>query len=894
MVGRQLGIFTIVAEVGRGGMGVVYEAEDTRLQRRVALKVLPPEIASDPSSLERFQREARAVAALNHPNIVTVHSVEEADGVRFLTMELVRGRSLGDLIGGQGLALPRLLAIAVPLADALSAAHAAGITHRDLKPANVMVDDDGRVKVLDFGLAKWHPEATAVDDATITADQLITGEGQILGTVPYMSPEQLEGKPVDHRTDIFSLGVILYEMVTGQRPFKGESAAATMSAILRDEPAPVSEVRRNLPRQLGRIVNRCLQKQPDDRYQTARGVRNDLRELEREVDHDSSATRAAAPDTGRRRMPWPWLAPLAALLLVAAVAIWWPRGGGDTSDAPAAAEQAQRQMIVVLPFENLGASDDDYFADGLTEEITSRLATVQGLGVISRTSAMQYKDNRPSLREIGEQLGVAYVLEGTVRWERRADGSSRVRVTPQLIRVSDDTHLWADRYDRDLSEIFAVQGDIAAEVARELNITLLEPQRDALRTQLTGNMEAYQAYLRGMELWTRPGYDAVRFRLAIEMFERAVELDPRFVEAWAELANAHDMLFQGGDAGQEALAVAIQAIETAERLAPDHPVVHLAKGYHYYLGYLDYDRALVEFARVEEARPDDPTVHEAIGFIRRRQGRLDDGIDRLERAVRLDPQNAHTILMLAGTHAARRHHAVADSLFDRVISLEPDAPDAYWERSANLLSWRGSVAEARAVVMRIPGRNSDVRLWADAVYDVLDRQFATAAEKFAGVDPTNLISSRAAAEFHVGYGRVLRRLGRHDDARTQFELGADAILAEGQDAARVRVAILAVVHAYLGDEDAARRHLQESHATRPDDQFYAVTTLFDHAVAEMLLGDHDAAVETLGSLLEREYFMPLSKTDLRLDPLWDPLREHPGFAQLLAPRDAAGPPGDTP
>jgi serine/threonine-protein kinase len=403
--------------------------------------------------------------------------------------------------------------------------------------------------------------------------------------------------------------------------------------------------------------------------------------------------------------------------------------------------------------------------------------------------------------------------------------------------------------------------------------------------QLTANMEAYQAYLRGLELWMRPGYDADRFRLAIEMFERAVELDPRFVQAWAELANAHSMLFQGGDAGQEALIVAKDAIATAERLAPDQPVVHLAKGYYYYLGYLDYDRALVEFAIVEDARPDDPTVHEAIGYIRRRQGRLDDGIDRLERAVRLDPQNAHTILMLAGTHAARRQYAVADSLFERVISLEPDAPDAYWERSANLLSWRGSVAKARAVAMRIPGRNSDVRLWADAAYDVLDRQFATAAEKFAGVGPTNLISSRAAADFHVGYGRVLQRLGRHDEARAQFELGADAILAEGQDAARVRVAILAVVHAYLGDEDAARRHLQESHASRPDDQFYAVTTVYDHAVTEMVLGDHDAAVQTLSFLLEREYFMPLSVANLQLDPLWDPLREHPGFVRLLRDHD---------
>jgi serine/threonine protein kinase len=338
-------------------------------------------------------------------------------------MELVRGRSLSELIGDQGMRLGELLAVAEPLADALAAAHAAGIVHRDLKPANVMVDANGRVKVLDFGLAKWQTQDVGPGDATITADALVTGEGQILGTVPYMSPEQLEGKPVDHRADIFSLGVVLYEMVTGLRPFAGDSAAAIMSAILRDEPQPLSGVRRNLPRQLGRIVGRCLQKLPDDRYQTARGLRNDLRELAREVELDSSATRLRSPPAPapRRRLLGGLAAAVALAAGITAVAVLMPRrdGGEESATASVTAAEDTRRMIVVLPFENLGASGDEYFAAGLTEEITSRLATVPGLGVISRTSAMQYKDDRPPLREIGQQLGVDYVLEGTVRWERR-------------------------------------------------------------------------------------------------------------------------------------------------------------------------------------------------------------------------------------------------------------------------------------------------------------------------------------------------------------------------------------------------------------------------------------------------------------------------------------------
>jgi TolB-like protein/Flp pilus assembly protein TadD len=543
---------------------------------------------------------------------------------------------------------------------------------------------------------------------------------------------------------------------------------------------------------------------------------------------------------------------------------------------------------VVLPFENLGASGDEYFAAGLTEEITSRLATVPGLGVISRTSAMQYKDDRPPLREIGQQLGVDYVLEGTVRWERRSDGTSRVRVTPQLIRVADDTHLWADRYDRELEEIFAVQGDIAAEVARELNITLLEPQREALQTRPTENMEAYQAYLRGVELWTRPGYDVARFRLAQEMFERAVELDPRFVEALTELSNVHAMLYQGGSAGPEALVASREAIEQAEAVAPDHPRVHLAKGYHYYLGYLDYERALAEFARVEAALPDDPAVHEAIGFIRRRQGRLDEAIERLERSMRLDPQNAHTVLMLAGTHAGRRHHAIADSLFDRVIALEPDSPAAYEEKAANVLSWRGSVAEARAITARIPGRTDAARSLFAARFDVLERDFAAAEQRLRRLDPAQLPSAANFMEHVLLYGEVLQHLGRQDEAAAWLAQSIDDLdrkLSDNPGAVHFASG-LAIIHASLGHHQEAERLLQEAAQRRPNDRFYGVGDEFARAIVRMILGDHEAAVEALASLLEREYFMPLCVTDLRLDPVWDPLRDQPAFQRLLASRSA--------
>jgi serine/threonine-protein kinase len=892
MIGRRLAHYEIVAEIGRGGMGVVYEALDTQLERRVALKVLPDEVAQDPVYLERFEREARSIAALNHPNIVTVHSVEEVDGVRFITMERVRGRDLGSLIGEGGLPLAELLDLAAPLTDALAAAHAAGITHRDLKPANIMVDQDGRLKVLDFGLARRQSDPQD-HEATLPADQAVTTDGQMIGTVPYMSPEQLEGRRVDPRSDIFSLGILLYEMATGRRPFAGASAAATMSAILRDEPAPLLQQREDLPRQLERIVGRCLQKDPDDRYQTARGVRNDLRALRQEETaplSETTARSAHAGDRQRRSRKLTRLVPavLVPLAIVAAVLAW--RGLAPRDSAPDPAPGNARPMIVVLPFENLGAPEDEYFADGLTEEITSRLAAIKDLGVISRTSAMQFKEQRPSLREIGEQLGVDYVLEGTVRWEHHTGGVNRVRVTPQLIRVTDDTHLWADRYDRELAEIFAVQGDIAAEVARELNITLLEPEQAVLQEQPTENMDAYQAYLRGMELWNRPGYDVTRFELALEMFERAVALDPGFVVAWTELSSVHVMLYQAGDRGDEALAVAEHAISRAADLDPDHPEVRLARGYYHYLGFLDYERALVDFEALESERPNDPGVHEAIGYVRRRQGQLDEATERLRRAWRLDPKNAHYSLMLAGTVAAQRRYAEADSLFDRTIALAPDAPAAYREKADNLIAWRGDIAGAREVIRAIPGREFHEIAQDEAFLAWLERDYETALEKLGAIDLEALPTDFDRMRVQVSLGQALRRLGRSDEAQPKFE-AAYALVKSGEARRSLRGRSFisrALCEAYLGMTDTARQTLIDARDEQYEDEFYMVSGHEFYAVAEMVLGDHDAAIATIADLLEREYFQPLSVPYLRVDSTWDPLRDHPRFQALLAGNRGAG------
>ncbi|MEJ2084949.1 MAG: protein kinase, partial [Acidobacteriota bacterium] len=465
LIGRTLAHYEIIAKLGQGGMGEVYRARDTKLARDVAVKVLPSELADSPERLERFRREAQAVAALNHPNIVTLFSVEEADGIHFLTMEYVEGVSLDRIIAGGGIGIERFFAIAVALSGAISAAHSKGITHRDLKPANVMVTDEGAVKILDFGLAKVQTNTEAAPTQMPTEG--LTGEGVVMGTVSYMSPEQAEGKRIDHRSDIFSLGVVLYEMAAGARPFPGDSAAAIMGSILRDQPPPLAEIRPDMPRHLDRLVGACLEKDPHDRYQSSRDVYNELRRLRGEIETGSRLSTGDLATSSRGPLLSKWVAlAIALIVVVVATLVGWPFVAGkfasqeSETEKQAAVAESERKMIAVLPLRNLGAAEDEYFAAGISDEILSRLASVKGLGVVSTGGETPFRD-QVRARTIGQDLGVDYILTGSVRWATSGEGESRVRVSPKLIRVEDETHLWAEVYDRSIDDIFEIQSEIA-------------------------------------------------------------------------------------------------------------------------------------------------------------------------------------------------------------------------------------------------------------------------------------------------------------------------------------------------------------------------------------------------------------------------------------------------
>ncbi|HEX6251268.1 MAG TPA: protein kinase, partial [Gemmatimonadaceae bacterium] len=598
--------YTVVRELGGGGMSRVFVAEELELGRKVVVKVLPPEMAAGVNA-DRFRREIQLAASLQHPHIVPLLRAGRADDLVWYTMPLVTGESLRAKLAREGeLPVPDVVRIMRDVVSALAYAHANGVVHRDIKPDNILLSQ-GFAVVTDFGVAKAVSEATG--------ESSLTSLGMALGTPAYMAPEQASADPhTDHRADIYALGVLGYEMLSGSPPFAASSPQMVLAAHVTQAPAAITQHRAAVPGALAAMVMRCLEKKPADRWQSASELYQQLDAMA--TPSGGMAPTAAVPSAATSAQPARrprnvrlLLAAAAVIVVAGAAAFVVPRIGRNDSTGAASA----RPMLVVLPFQNLGGADDQYFADGMTEEITSRLAALGGLGVISRTSAMQYRNTDKPLRQIGEELNVGYVLEGTIRWEKRADGSSRVRVSPQLIKVSDDTHLWAQTYDAELKEVFTVQSDIAGQVAQALNLTLLATA--ATETPPTANIEAYQYYLRGNEYRNR-GLAEPDIRAAVDQYERAVALDPGFAVAHAHLSSVHSQLFWFYyDRTEQRLEEARRAVARAFALDPNLPEAHIAQGLIHYWGSRDYTRALASFDLARKDRPNNVNLLAATAYV---------------------------------------------------------------------------------------------------------------------------------------------------------------------------------------------------------------------------------------------------------------------------------------
>ena len=901
MIGATVSHYRITGKLGSGGMGDVYEAEDTELRRKVALKVLPEHLASDPDRLERFKREARAVASLNHPNIVTLHSVEEADGHHFLTMELVDGKSLDALIPEDGFDLERLFELTIPIADALSAAHEKGVVHRDLKPANVMVGEDGRLRIVDFGLAKLWEEGLA-DTETELATEGLTKEGVAMGTAPYMSPEQLQGKEIDHRSDLFSLGILLFEMTTGRRPFKGESSIELASSILKDSPDSVTDVREGVPRHLGRIIKHCLEKDPDLRYQSAKDVRNELAGLKGEVESGEVplSTGAMPVVTAAKLVPSKrspaWLIP--ALVIVGLIALasffWSQRGKGtdvvtsqDAGIGVVLDPGVENKKIVVLPFENLGEAEDEYFAAGMTEEISAKLGAVADLGVISRSSAIQYDRTGKTLKEVGADLGVGYVLEGTVRWAKNSDGTSRVRVTPQLIRVEDDTQLWAETYDRTIDDIFEVQSDVASNVLRSLDVALSGGDQVASPVAPTGDMDAYNLYLRALNAGERADIlqRSEERLLAVQMLEQAVEMDPQFALAWAALSQEHALLFfDGEDRTEERLEQALASVERALEIDPDLPQARVALGSYFYWGPRDYDQALEQFMIAEKSLPNDSDLKASIAYIIRRQGRFEEALERQERAFELNPRSVQQSRALGTTLMQLERYEEADRQLTRTLELAPDSVGAGAWRAWNWWLWKGDGNRAAELIAPFADLGIDSIKVLQTFYVFLDRRFEESLQTLASMPEDFYSNQFYALPTDLNRAYAYQGLGRQEEAQAAAEAAATAIEAEvlaNPGDPRMHAA-LGQAYAMLGREAEAVREAERAVKLQPisADALEGPAKVFELALTQTILGNDLKACEALDEIITSRSGM-VSMPALEADPRFDTLRQAPCYKTLI-------------
>ncbi|MBI4502862.1 MAG: protein kinase [Gemmatimonadetes bacterium] len=871
--------YAIERELGRGGMATVYLAEDLKHKRKVAIKVLHPELAAVLGP-DRFLREIQFAASLQHPHILPLLDSGQAGAFLYYVMPFVAGESVrARLSRERELPVGDVVRILREVVDALTYAHAQGLIHRDIKPDNVLLS--GRhALVMDFGVAKAISEATG--------RQQLTTAGVALGTPAYMAPEQAAGDSnLDHRVDIYAVGVMAYELLTGRTPFVSTTAQGMLAAHVTERPQPVTEFRPAVPPDLAEAVMRCLEKKPADRWQSAEELR---RQLEAMTTPGGGTTPTSAVTLGGARPFWTRprvvAAAVAAILLATASAFVF-RSRASFAGARAGADAvASRPMLVVLPFENLGAAEDEYFADGLTEEITSKLATLSGLGVIARTSAMQYKKTNKPVKQIGEELGVQYLLEGTVRWEKHPDGTSRVRVSPQLIRVADATHVWAEPYEEPLTGVFKLQTELAQRVAQALSVTLLAPEKEALASRPTENLEAYDAYLRGLTYQQAEGSEG-NVRGALLFYQRAVDLDPNFALAWARLSMVHQTLYSSfldhSDARQRQ---AREAVSRAQTIAPNLPEVREAIG-DMYVRQLNWTRAIEEFATGVRDQPNNADLVFRMGYTQRNAGAWDDAMANFRKAIRLDPRSSRHARILGWAFLFRRQYDSAQRYLERAIALNPDEEAPYFWLANVYLARDGSVEKAL-----VPMGKIQERLGLSEV--------AFRLTTFVGTD------GRWNVSFLYDDGSLFERLSLPPNSTEpgfyylakgeHYDRAAQAALATTYyDSARIvlqaRVtsqADVALYRSFLGLALAGLR--QETEAVREGEKAVELVPVSKSAVSGVILlenlaeiyakvGRHAEAIDRLSYLLH----IPsrLSPRFLAVDPRWKPLRSEPAFQELV-------------
>ncbi len=875
--GTRLGSYEILSPLGAGGMGEVYRARDRKLDREVAVKVLPESVAADADTLARFEREAKAVAALSHPNILAIHDFGTHDGTTYAVTELLEGETLRGKLDSGSISQKQAVDYALQVAKGLSAAHEKGIVHRDLKPENLFVSKDGHVKILDFGLAKKVEAAAAQEQTSAPTGSGHTEAGTVMGTMGYMSPEQVRGLPVDHRSDIFSFGTILYEMLSGKKAFKKDTASDTIAAILKDDPPELTQSGRNISPALDHLVKHCLEKDRDNRFQTAKDVAFALSEQSSSnAASGGGGPQLAAPPVRGSRV----LIAVAAVVVLAVTGVFLlrrsHRGGSEAGGV---------KRVAVLPFENLGAPEDDYFADGIADEIRGKLTSLPGVEVIARGSSTPYKKTTKTPKQIAEELNATYLLTATVRWEK-SGGASRVHVSPELVDVSRPdapTSKWQQPFDAAITDVFQVQSEIATKVAQALGGALGAGEERRLSEKPTQNVAAYDAFLKGDAIRNSGAGDPPSLRKALDFYEQAVALDPAFAQAWAGVSYANSALY-GNSAPTPSLAErARQAGEKAVALAPNRPDGYLALGYLERLVSADYNRALEEYEKALRLAPGDASALRGMALAQQGVGRWDSAVEHFKQAERLDPRSVITLRYLAEALLWLRRPAEAREAFDRGLALSPANVTLIEDKAMTFLSG-GDLSSSRAALRAAPKEVEPTALVAylanyqDLVW-VLDEE---QRELLLRLTPSAFDDDRGTWALCLVQAYALK--GDAASVRTYAEEARKAVeeqlRAAPNDAARH--VSLGLALAYLGRKEEAIREGQRGVALSPVSKNSFNGPYIQHQLARIyiLVGEPEKALDQLEPLLKIPYY--LSPGWLKIDPNFDSLRGNPRFQRLVA------------
>jgi TolB-like protein/Tfp pilus assembly protein PilF len=872
----EFGDYELLEEIGRGGQGVVYRAQQKSLNRTVALKVIGLGQWATKAHLKRFRLEAEAAARLDHPCIVPIHEVGEREGCCYFSMNLVEGSQLDEMVKREPMPLRRVAELIVKLARAVHYAHEHGILHRDIKPGNVLLDAKGEPHLTDFGLARL-----------VETESTVTRTMEVLGTPSYMAPEQAVGNNIQltSATDIYGLGAVLYQLLTRHPPFAGGTTYETVRLVLDTEPRQPRLWNPKIDRDLATICLKCLEKDPRRRYSSALALAEDL---ERWLKHEAIRARRTGLVTRGRK--WvrrnPSIAVMAAMLLVLAVPLGVMIWRTESERSAASNAAPPEKSIAVLPFSNLSKEQENaFFADGVQDEILSDLAKVADLKVISRTSVMPYKSGMArNLRQIGQQLGVAHVVEGSVQ-----RSGNRVRVNAQLVDARTDRHLWAQTYDRDLADVFAIQSEIAKTIADQLQAKLSPSEKNAIERPPTSDISAFDLYARAKVLLHAQSSKEVEDLQAIDLLNRAVAQDPSFFEAYCQLAYAHGWLyFLGFDHTSARLALAEAALQAASRLRPDAGETHLARGQNLYWGYRDYDGALAELEVARQTLPNDAGTFKLTGSIERRRGHWEESTRNFERAAELDPRDIETLQGVATNYWHLRRYTEAKEWYVRALAFEPnDALTKVWLAYVDF-AWKADTQPLHQTIDSIRATNpaavSSITPWC-LLYCALAERDAAAAKNALIVNRENGLFFSENVAFNRPFieGVIARMIKDNEKARSAFSAARaeQEKIVQAQPNYGPALCVLGLIDAGLGRKDDAIREGHRAVELLPveKDAMDGPAMIKYLAMIAAWVGDKDLGCEQLANVIRRP--SGPSYGELKLLPFWDPLRGDPRFEKLV-------------